>query len=266
MNRTGWGVGASLATVLTLVLGGFAVAGGSLFSVLRPVAAQDGKAASARSGLPQARATSWDAPLSARAAVGHIETVRCPDKGTAHTVYGASPYTADSSVCTAAVHSGLITLRDGGVVQVRSLGPQPLFGSSEAHGVASWPYGPYRSSFDFVRDGKSAGAGTPAQAVPLRWESGAFLPSAIGARYTFLCPAHGKAGTVYGTDLYTYDTPPCSAGAHAGVIDVVRGGLVVVEVRGPHTAFKGSERHGVLSYDWSAARQSFVITAVDAQH
>ncbi|MEV0127589.1 Hsp70 family protein [Dactylosporangium sp. NPDC050688] len=52
---------------------------------------------------------------------GKIIRYTCPKNGTPGEVWGNGPYTADSSVCTAAVHAGYINLADGGkvVIQIR---------------------------------------------------------------------------------------------------------------------------------------------------
>ena len=49
---------------------------------------------------------------------GQIYKFRCPAEGTEHTIWGSDVYTQDSSICTAAVHVGLFSLADGGVVTV----------------------------------------------------------------------------------------------------------------------------------------------------
>lgn len=43
----------------------------------------------------------------------------CPPKGAIHTVYGTDKYHVKSSVCTAAVHAGLITAKTGGTAIIR---------------------------------------------------------------------------------------------------------------------------------------------------
>src|SRR5262245_33394804 len=59
--------------------------------------------------------TSWDQNASLlKSAEGETRTFVCSPGGTAHTVWGSDIYTADSSICTAGVHAGLITLEKGG--------------------------------------------------------------------------------------------------------------------------------------------------------
>jgi Ethanolamine utilization protein EutJ (predicted chaperonin) len=74
----------------------------------------------------------------------------CPANGTIGTVWGSEPYTTDSSVCTAAVHAGRISLEDGGwvVIQIRE-GDQSYQGSLQ-HGINTTAYGPYEWAFSFA--------------------------------------------------------------------------------------------------------------------
>src|SRR4029453_8062672 len=84
---------------------------------------------------------------------GHADTTisyDCPPNGTIGTVWGSEPYTTDSSVCTAAVHAGRISLEDGGrvVIQIRQ-GDQSYEGSTQ-YGIVTTPYGAYPWAFTFA--------------------------------------------------------------------------------------------------------------------
>ena len=74
----------------------------------------------------------------------------CPPGGSASSVWGTGPYTDDSSVCTAAVHAGLITFEDGGRVIVEIEPGLEAYPEGEANGVtaSSWPSWP--GSFSFI--------------------------------------------------------------------------------------------------------------------
>jgi hypothetical protein len=78
-------------------------------------------------------------------------SVECPASGRAGSVWGSDVYTADSSVCTAAVHAGVITLERGGSVRVEPRGAQSSFAGSERNGISSSSYGQYGGSFSFVK-------------------------------------------------------------------------------------------------------------------
>jgi hypothetical protein len=56
-----------------------------------------------------------------------------------HTVYGTDLYTDDSYLCSAAVHAGIITRRDGGIVTIQLVAGETTFRSSARHGITSQP-------------------------------------------------------------------------------------------------------------------------------
>jgi hypothetical protein len=74
----------------------------------------------------------------------------CPAGGAAGGVWGTVVYTDDSSVCTAAVHAGLITEIDGGEVVIEISAGLTEYEGSTANGITTLPYGSWSGSFTFV--------------------------------------------------------------------------------------------------------------------
>jgi hypothetical protein len=74
----------------------------------------------------------------------------CPPAGVADTIWGTDVYTDDSSVCTAAVHSGLITLAEGGAVTIEMRPGRDSYAPSTRNGIESLAWGQWSSSFRFV--------------------------------------------------------------------------------------------------------------------
>ncbi|MEP6788823.1 MAG: LCCL domain-containing protein [Acidobacteriota bacterium] len=72
---------------------------------------------------------------------------QCPENGTPGAVWGSDVYTADSSICTAAVHAGIIALDRGGVVTVEFRPGRAAYGSTVRNGITSSNYGEYPHSF-----------------------------------------------------------------------------------------------------------------------
>lgn len=72
---------------------------------------------------------------------------RCPADGTADAVWGTDIYTDDSSICTAAVHVGRITLAAGGEVTIEIRPGQASYPPSARNGISSYPYGEWDRSF-----------------------------------------------------------------------------------------------------------------------
>lgn len=79
--------------------------------------------------------------------VGMSYKFECPASGTAGTVWGSDVYTSDSSICTAAVHAGVITLEDGGIITVEFKPGRQIYGATTRNGITSNPYGEYPISF-----------------------------------------------------------------------------------------------------------------------
>src|SRR6266851_3375642 len=61
-------------------------------------------------------------------------------------VWGTDVYTDDSSVCTAAVHAGLISLAGGGAVEIEIRSGLPGYLGSSRNGVSSSGYGAWPAS------------------------------------------------------------------------------------------------------------------------
>ncbi len=79
--------------------------------------------------------------------VGQTYKFQCPENGIESAIWGSDIYTADSSICTAAVHAGIITLETGGVVTVEFRPGRSVYGSTDRHGVKSNTFGEYSHSF-----------------------------------------------------------------------------------------------------------------------
>lgn len=82
---------------------------------------------------------------------GHRLRYYCPPGGALGSLWGSGLYTDDSSVCTAAVHAGLITTYKGGEFQVEIRPGSHSYQGSRKNGVNSQNYGSFDGSFIFVR-------------------------------------------------------------------------------------------------------------------
>ncbi|MEO7658434.1 MAG: LCCL domain-containing protein, partial [Pyrinomonadaceae bacterium] len=81
--------------------------------------------------------------------IGMKYTFLCAPDGNAGVVWGSDVYTADSSICTAAVHDGLITLEEGGKVIIEFVPGRQIYGATTRNGVTSNNYGPFPRSYVF---------------------------------------------------------------------------------------------------------------------
>jgi LCCL domain len=205
--------------------------------------------------------TPWEATgTSLKGIDGQTLILLCPPGGSAHSIWGSDIYTSDSSICTAAVHSGLITFEQGGTVTIEMRGGRGLYGSSERNGVMSSPFGSYQHSFVFKTPNTDAVVRDAEDATPVMWNSSAtMVPFEVGRTIKFKCPADGKESAVWGTDTYTLDSSVCTAAVHAGKIKLETGGPVTIEMRPGESSYKGSTRNGIKTNDFQSYGSSFVL-------
>jgi hypothetical protein len=205
-------------------------------------------------------------------------------------VWGSGTYTDDSSICTAAVHAGLITRRDGGFVTIYVVEGMNSYKGSTLNGISTGNFGAFPGSFVFVYrspDGKLLGvtpksidaASPPSPPVfeplppsprpkpPARtnvgqigWDASVVSLGLRGRdekRYTFQCAANGALRSIKGTILYTDDSSICSAAVHAGAIKREEGGSVTVVIRPGQASYQGSARNGITSGSFGAFQGTF---------
>ncbi|MCD6499514.1 MAG: hypothetical protein J7M25_14570 [Deltaproteobacteria bacterium] len=200
-------------------------------------------------------ATYRKVPADKQAAAFRCE---CKPAGVKGAVWGDGIYTADSSICRAALHAGAITAK-GGIVTVRRAKGCRFYLSSSKNGIMTHAWGPFKTSFFF--DGK--GNGTCAEAkpngpCPLKY---AYLPATAqkpGAEWTCQCLRGSLFGLSWGVDLYTTDSSICKAAVHAGAIPKTGGKVTVVAAAGCDY-YPGAMRNGVRSMPWGKFRTSFFI-------
>jgi phage baseplate assembly protein gpV len=201
--------------------------------------------------------------FSLRRPIGANVTVGCPAGGTQATVWGTGAYTDDSSICTAAVHAGFITLARGGIVSLEITAGRAAYPGTPQNGVTSANWGQWRGSFVFVGSSRPLPPGPRRRVGSLSsipWNKTArHLRPQVGKQFTFRCPASGRLFTVWGSSIYTDDSSICSAAVHAGYITLSRGGLVTLEIQSGQSAYQGSGRHGVKSASWRNWTGSFLF-------
>lgn len=83
---------------------------------------------------------------------GPAYTFRCPalaDPGQAGQAWGTDLYTADSAMCTAAVHAGKATFAAGGTFTLTAIPGAPSFTGSTRNGVATGSFGAFPAAIQF---------------------------------------------------------------------------------------------------------------------
>jgi len=211
-----------------------------------------------------------------RAQVGQQINVICPPNGAPGRVWGSDVYTDDSSICTAALHSGRVTAQLGGMVSITILGGQPGYVATTRNGVTTSTYGAWQGSFTIVGGAApglvatpaasgatpgGAGGGSVANAIPIEWSTqGRSIVRGSESQLVF-CRPMGRSRSVWGTDVYTSDSSICTAAVHAGVITMMLGGPVQVTAAPGRGGYPASRQNGVRSQTWGAWGASFTVAA-----
>lgn len=167
-------------------------------------------------------------------------TLECSCTGTeTGTVWGSGPYTADSNLCVAARHAGVVDSR-GGVVSAYAVEGQSAYQGSSQNGVETSTWGAYGASFDFARQQQACGA----------------FP---GVEVAYSCACTGQeAGSVWGSGPYTADSNLCVAAIHAGVIGRNGGPISVLGITGLEQ-YSASQMNGVSTSAWGRYGNSIVF-------
>jgi hypothetical protein len=206
---------------------------------------------------PLPKEISWDETASNL--IGNIDqdfTYICIPNGTIGNVWGTDFYTSGSSICSAAVHAGMINARDGGKVQIRIRPGEKFYNGTACNGMISNRQNSYQGSFIFLN---SAGLPIVNEQIQLiEWnETASDLNGKLDQDFTYMCSPNGTvSNNVYGTDLYTNDSSICSAAVHAGIINAKNGGAVQIRIRPGEKFYNGTARNGMVSnhhdsYPWS---------------
>ncbi len=94
------------------------------------------------------RATVAMCPQNASSVTGDLTCACSGDHTRSGTVWGSDIYTADSSICKAALHAGKID-RKGGVVRLQMMRGQRRYSGSTRNGVTTQSYGNWGKSYRF---------------------------------------------------------------------------------------------------------------------
>lgn len=101
--------------------------------------------------VPPATAATWASNVAQYRGQNTRVSFDCPAGGSLNNIWGTDIYTDDSSVCTAAVHAGLITFASGGRVTIETRPGAASYTGSTRNGITTGSYGSWGGSFVFVR-------------------------------------------------------------------------------------------------------------------
>lgn len=180
---------------------------------------------------------------------------------TSGTVWGTDIYTDDSVLGAAAVHAGILSPGQSGVVHVTILAGQGSYTGTVRNGVTTSNYGAWHGSYRF----ESAAAGKGAvQAPPVTTAAHPDPGNLTGYRdrvgQTFLFQVTGTtSGTVWGTDIYTDDSALAVAAVHAGILRPGQSGAVRVTIVPGQGSYTGTSRNGVTTSNYGAWHGSYRV-------
>jgi serine/threonine protein kinase len=189
-------------------------------------------------------------------------------------IWGSDIYSSDSWLATAAVHAGALQPGEQGVVEVTMLPGQPSYASITRNGVASGAWKAYIGSYrvtSLTREGPAAVRPAPAQPSrpgtsrpPASYPTGELLGyrGQVGkVVYLDVTGSKAEVGTIWGTDVYTDDSPLGAAAVHAGVLRPGQRGRVKITILPGRESYQGSVRNGVTSEPYGPWDGSYRIEA-----
>lgn len=168
------------------------------------------------------------------------------------TVWGTDVYTDDSPVSEAAVHAGLLSSGQRGVVRVTVLPGRDHYDGTTRNGVQTLDYGSWQGSYRFETawaraDGPRGGGGI-AVAQPPQPDPGVLTTfrDRVGQTLTFEVTGSDQ-GTVWGSDVFTDDSPLAVAAVHVGQLRVGQKGTVRVKILPGRQSYEGTTRNRITS-------------------
>ena len=176
---------------------------------------------------------------------------------TSGSVWGTDIYTIDSNLGTAAVHAGVLSNGQKGIVKVRLLPGQSGYVASTRNGVTTRNYGSYGMSYSLELASISASDITWMILDPGTVRD---IPG-VGPGKTYVVWVTGSAQerTIWGTDIYTSDSMISHAAVHAGILRVGESGPVIVHVLPGQASYTGSTRNGISSNNYGQYELSYSL-------
>ncbi|MCQ2816211.1 MAG: hypothetical protein MJ252_02985 [archaeon] len=164
--------------------------------------------------------------------------------------FGTDIYHPQSSICIAALHKGIkseyvkATLKNG----------YPIFnGSLGKNGIETLTMGKYESSF-IVEEGIIPNTITCTETL----ESRIFDQSSVGDKFVLLCPKNCPIKkTIYGTDIYSSNSPICLSAIHSGKISKMEGGEIELIIVSNTNIFTGSKGISMISKSLSKEMRAY---------
>jgi hypothetical protein len=168
-------------------------------------------------------------------------------------IWGDGVYTDDSDLATAAVHAGVLSSGQEGIVTVRLMQGQGSYPSTTKNGVTSIAYGAWGYSYQFV------GSSIPTEDVILT-DPGTLTGFRGRINQTLKFRVTGTAtGRIWGDIIYTDDSNLATAAVHAGALRPGEQGVVTVKILAGQSSYPSASRNGVTSISYGSYAGSYQI-------
>jgi len=203
---------------------------------------------------------SWNADASEhRGQIDQDFTYRCSANGRISSVWGTEIYTDGSSICSAAVHAGLITTKSGGVVTIRMMPGESSYAGTTLNQVQTNSYGSWNSSFMFVND-KTGQLISDPKIRTINWNSDASdRRGQLGQEFTYRCLPNGTVRSAWGTGIYTDGSSICTAAVHQGAISIIKGGTFTIRIEPGQSSYHGTTKNRITTNNYGNWTGSFVF-------
>lgn len=168
-------------------------------------------------------------------------------------VFGSFNYESSSSICRAAIHSGVLDNR-GGLVDITRKGRTDYFVKSTRNGVESLSKFKPSNAFTVSKvTVQTLDCYTTVEELCQFRKPAAHCPRSY-------CPAYCKDepsywAPVYGTNVYADNSSICKAAVHAGAIGNQEGGYIDVMPVDKKRSYSGSLKNGIRSESLKAPRE-----------
>ena len=177
-------------------------------------------------------------------------------------IWGGSDnvYTDDSDIATAAVHAGVLSAGQSGIVRIKVLSGRSSYPSLSRNGVTSIQYGSWDGSYQIMGGKTSANSSSNTQASPAPANMKAYKGN-NGNTYTFQVTGR-TGGRIWGgsDNVYTDDSDIATAAVHAGVLSAGQSGIVRIKVLSGRSSYPSLSRNGVTSIQYGSWDGSYRLS------
>jgi len=183
-------------------------------------------------------------------------------------IWGTDVYTDDSSVGAAAVHAGALQVGETASVLVMILPGRDSYGGSRQNGVSSQDYAEWGGSYRIVgvSDVRSGRISTTPSAPSVATTSGLPLSLSEFREHVFesftASVVGSNDGAIWGSDIYTDDSPVAVAAVHAGLLKPGERGMLKITLLPGLSRYTAAERNGVSSSEYGRWEGSYRIERV----